>query len=119
LEYKEVIDVTTNIIKKLRQLLLDDEDWELLKDLIQILHPFKEATTIISTESSPTLSKVTGMYQALLDMLEAAIDKYEDTSVGKAAAEGREKLLSYYTICDGASYIVATGMSSTEPESID
>jgi len=110
LEYKDIIDVTTSVIRELRLLTIEEEEWKLLSELTELLKPFKEATKIISTQSTTTLSRITGMYQVLLDMLDAAIEKFGETPVGKAAYEGREKLVSYYTICDGTSFIVATGI---------
>jgi len=109
LEYKEIIDMATTSIKELRRAFLEDDEWKILKELVEILVPFQQATVIMSTQSSPTLSRITGMYQALLDHLEASIERQENTHIGKAASEGREKLLSYYTTCDGASCIIATG----------
>jgi hypothetical protein len=42
--------------KRLKKILLSDEEWELLKELVKILKPFEEATTYLGGSSYVTFS---------------------------------------------------------------
>lgn len=73
-ELKLPLDMTLNCISELRNFSLEDWEWEMVDELIKLLMPFREATIMLSNEHSPTLSRVTSVYQLLFDHLEAYTD---------------------------------------------
>ncbi|KAJ6647844.1 Zinc finger BED domain-containing protein DAYSLEEPER [Pseudolycoriella hygida] len=72
-ELREPFDLTLRAIHKLRKYILDDDEWCKINELLKILSPFREATVMLSNEHSPTMARVTSVYQVLLNHLE----KYE------------------------------------------
>lgn len=121
-------DMTLGCIPKLRKYALNTDEWYMIDELIKLLSPFKEATVMLSNEHSPSLSRVSSVYQLLFDHLEKYIDNDEDEIPTKrartsnhrqrperpewlinAAKKGWEKLQKYYSATDGLVHIVATG----------
>lgn len=123
---KEPFDLTLRSIPKKRKFVLDETEWEKVDDSLVLLEPFKEATEMLSIDHSPTLSRVTAVYQALFDHLA----KFETTDressepsskrakrniampppwLSKAAEDGLNKLEKYYPSTDGLVHIVNTG----------
>lgn len=66
---KEPFDLTLRSIPKKRKYVLEETKWEKVDDLLALLEPFKEATEMLSNDHSPTLSRVSAVYQALFDHL--------------------------------------------------
>lgn len=128
-DLKEPFDLTLRSIPKKRKYCLEETEWEKVKDLLALLEPFREATEMLSNEHSPTLSRVSAVYQALFDHLEKfkTIDRDQsqhqskrvkrNTTIttmpspwlSKAAEDGLAKLEKYYPSTDGLVHIVNTG----------
>lgn len=127
-ELKEPFDLTLTSIPKLRKYVLDESEWDKIGELITLLAPFKEATEMLSNEHSPTISRVSAVYQVLFEHLEkfkSDRDLSEPTSkrvkrnvsniptspswLVQAAERGLAKLEKYYPSTDGLVYIVNTG----------
>lgn len=129
-ELRQPYDLTLTSIPKLRKYSLLDEEWEKIYELINLLAPFQEATVMLSNEHSPTISRISGVYQELFNHLE----KYTKSESGDtgllpskrakrndiqqypvwlvdAAQRGLDKLEKYYPSSDGLVYIVGTGSS--------
>lgn len=64
-ELKEPFDLTLQSIPKLRKYVLDEIEWNKIKELLEVLAPFKEATEMLSNEHSPTVSRVCALYQKI------------------------------------------------------
>lgn len=69
-ELKQPFDLTLRSIPKLRKYVLDESEWEKIDELLALLALFKEATEMLSNDHSPTVSRVSAVYQALFDHLE-------------------------------------------------
>lgn len=117
-------DMTLSCIPKLRKYALNNDEWNMIDELILLLSPFKEATVMLSNEHSPTLSRISSVYQLLFSHLEKYIDANDDIPAKRArknnqverpewlinaAKKGWEKLQKYYPTSDGLVHIVATG----------
>lgn len=118
-------DMTLNCIPKLRKYGLSKDEWHMIDELIKLLAPFKEATVTLSNEHSPTLSRLSYVYNHLFGQLEKYIDNTEEDIPAKrarkgiqqsrpewlvsAANNGWEKLQKYHPSSDGLVHIVATG----------
>jgi hypothetical protein len=100
LEIKDVMSDTIYQHKdqSLINLLLDENDWHHVKQLIQVLQPLKEAT-LLASESGESLM-VTNMlpiYHLCTEMLQESLSKFkpsDDIHIGIEA--GIEKLIHYY-----------------------
>lgn len=68
-EMREPYDLTLRSITKLRTYVLDDDEWHKVDELIKLLSPFREATEMLSNEHSPTISRVSSVYQVLFQHL--------------------------------------------------
>lgn len=126
-ELREPFDLTLRSNPKLRNYVLDEDEWCKIHELIKILSPFREATVMLSNEHSPTISRVSSVYQILLNHLEkykknesveqpAKRKKNNSEKASQhpewlvhAAKLGLDKLEKYYPSTDGLVYIVATG----------
>lgn len=78
-------------------LLLDDLDWECMKDLMTVLKPLKEVTLLSSKRNSLSICSMLPLYDFAIDMLEESKKKFnssDDIYVGICAAI--EKLIHYY-----------------------
>lgn len=126
---KEPFDLTLQSIPKLRKLVLDENEWKKIDELLELLAPFKEATEMLSNEHSPTVSRISAVYQVLFDHLKTfkTTDREQSEPLSKrtkrntfnvatkpswlveAAQSGIEKLEKYYPSADGLVYIVNTG----------
>lgn len=128
IELREPYDLTLTCIPKLKKFILHDEEWEKIQELMNLLAPFKEATVMLSNEHSPTISRISAVYQMLFDHLEKYIKSDRDetdalpakrtkrnniptypTWLVDAAQRGLDKLEKYYPTSDGLVYIVGTG----------
>ncbi|KAF7794640.1 hypothetical protein EIP86_005777, partial [Pleurotus ostreatoroseus] len=82
---------------KLRELLLSQQEWALLKSIAGLLEIFTKVTKAMSRAHTPTLPYVLPMYE---HMRKSLIRSTEDPVLSKtlrdAAAAGLEKLLQYY-----------------------
>lgn len=102
----------------------------MIDELIKLLSPFKEATVMLSNEHSPTLSRVTSVYQLLFSHLEAYIDNEDEIPAKRsrnfnhierpewlvnAANNGWEKLRKYYPSSDALVHTVAIGKVKNYP----
>ncbi|CAH1770014.1 6434_t:CDS:2, partial [Entrophospora sp. SA101] len=64
IKIKEFISLLANG-KRLKKILLSDEEWELLKELVKILKPFEEATTYLGGSSYITFSMMYPLIQEI------------------------------------------------------
>lgn len=127
---RDPFDLTLRSIPKLRKYVLTDDEWCKVTELIKILSPFREATIMLPNEHSPTMSRVTSVYQVLLEHLEKYTKSKSDLSepgsskrkknnaqevklysdwLVHAAQQGLSKSEKYYPTMDGLVYIVGTG----------
>lgn len=122
-------DMTLNCIPELRRYALNKDEWLMIDELIKLLSPFREATVMLSNEHSPTLSRVTSVYQLLFDHLESYFDQNEKGAptakrrseshrthpewLVNAAENGWQKLQKYYPTSDGLVHIGAIGKMSS------
>lgn len=81
----------------LRKNELQQEEWDILKEVFNFLESFAFITTYVEGTSYPTLSLVVPMYNKLLDLFEeVSRDDTKHTLIQKGAKAGLDKLLSYY-----------------------
>lgn len=128
MELREPYDLTLRSIPKLRKYVLLDDEWEKVSELLKLLAPFQEATVMLSNDHSPTISKISSVYQVLFNHLEKyGQNEGHDTGLlptkrtkrndnrmyptwlVEAAQRGLDKLEKYYPSTDGLVYIVGTG----------
>lgn len=69
-ELREPYDLTLRATPKLRKYVLLEEEWEKLYELRKLLTPFQEATVMLSNEHSPTISRISAVYQELGEICE-------------------------------------------------
>ncbi|KAJ7019776.1 ribonuclease H-like domain-containing protein, partial [Mycena alexandri] len=101
-EYREAIDTLVADKKaNLRQYELEDEEWEVLKDLLRVL---KDLTLKFSQEGVATIAHVIPAMDKIDNMLETeANDKDEDKNLRpaiNALKRGQKIMNSYYTKTD-------------------
>jgi hypothetical protein len=84
----------TNLIKQV----LDEDDWDCIKQLIKVLKPLKEASLMVSTNGQALMiTRVIPIYYACTEMLQEAMRRFDysdDIYIGINAAV--EKLNHYY-----------------------
>ncbi|KAJ6639605.1 putative AC transposase [Pseudolycoriella hygida] len=127
-DLKHPFDLTLRSIPKLRQYVLDEVEWQKIDELLHLLAPCKEATEMLSNDHSPTVSRVSAVYQVLFDHLQQFKSVNSEPSepsskrmkrntpnvpikppwLIEAAERGLEKLEKYYPTSDGLVYIVNT-----------
>ncbi|KAF8238215.1 hypothetical protein L208DRAFT_1076278, partial [Tricholoma matsutake] len=80
-DYCIVIDnVTGNKTLKLHQYELDDGDWEVVKDLLQVLKMYKDATLFFSQDDAVTITNVVLM----MDRIDAMLSRSAMTPLASA-----------------------------------
>ncbi|CAG8733175.1 24521_t:CDS:2, partial [Cetraspora pellucida] len=60
---------------ELHPYILADNEWKIIELLVEVLLPFKDVTTFMSSSEYPTLSMVISVYYLLLESLEEARKK--------------------------------------------
>jgi hypothetical protein len=109
--YRAIIDdvIYRTQDKTLIVLILSDEDWECVRQLIEILEPMKKVTLMVSKGGECLgITKVLGMYHYCTEALRKSMTKFkidDDIYIGMETA--REKLLHYY---DNISPIVGVAL---------
>ncbi|KAJ7697117.1 ribonuclease H-like domain-containing protein, partial [Mycena metata] len=98
-EYREAIDTLVADKKtNLRQYELEDEEWEVLKDLLRVL---KDLTLKFSQEGVATIAHVIPAMDKIENMLETeADDKKLSPAIKSALKKGQKIMNSYYTKTD-------------------
>jgi hypothetical protein len=110
LEMRKAYQATVLSISCLKHLALNGSEWNKIEQLIKLLNLFREATEMISTEQSPTLSSTSSIYQVLCDHLQESLNCQSDNDWYVVAIKaGQAKLHKYYPTSDGLAYIVSTG----------
>jgi hypothetical protein len=124
LELKMALSSTLTCIKPLTKYKLKCYEWKRVQELTRLLTPFRSATRMISNSHSPTLSRSSAVYQALLSHLttnteeRACVPSGSRTItatgkpkawVGHCCTAAEEKLRKYYPTSDGLVYLTSTG----------
>lgn len=118
------MDATLLSYKKIKHLVLTEEEWTKVDIIIEFLLPFREATKIMSASCVPRLSDTVLIYGALFEHLESyckeacstehrSVDAAKETEafpkwIVDAATEAWMKLKDYHPTVDGLVYSVAT-----------
>jgi hypothetical protein len=118
LELKVPYQNALSAIPKLKKYVLNEVEWKRVESLLQVLNLFREATEMMSTASSPTLSSTSQVYQVLFDHLANSLEKMKKSNADndekvwftRTIKSGQEKLQKYYPSADGLAYIISTGM---------
>src|SRR6185437_11074279 len=77
LKLQSVLDAFARAERDLNHYILNKSEWNKLGQLVGILKPFKEATTIMSSSSYPTLSISVPLYYELVKTLEESKENDE------------------------------------------
>jgi hypothetical protein len=100
LEYRFIIKDTVyrQQDNKLIKLILNDDDWKCIQELIAILKPFKEATLKVSKGgNSLGITNVIPLYNFCTDKLETSMAQYDETDdIHIGMLKALEKLIHYY-----------------------
>jgi hypothetical protein len=100
IEYKEIINSTIyqQTDKKLKKIVLEEEEWACLDDVVQVLCPLKEVTLQVSKKgASLSITNVMMLYHFCTVSLKQSMQKFDvsdDIYIGIQAAI--EKLEHYY-----------------------
>jgi hypothetical protein len=88
-----------------------DFDWKDLDTIVMMFEEFYEATNIVSTCKTTTLSSVIPIFNILIDAMEEHSDNASEGKIasqfGLAADAAKEKLLQYYNRTDASPFYVA------------
>jgi hypothetical protein len=96
LKVQNVLDAVARTEGELNNNVLTKVEWNRLKQLVEILQPFKEATVIMSSSSYPTLSMVVPFYHELLKTLEDSMNNNEIPEwLSQGCDAAKKKLLNY------------------------
>ncbi|KAF9201539.1 hypothetical protein BGZ59_002653 [Podila verticillata] len=97
---------------KLEAYALEDDEWTYLEKLRCLLSQFETMTkTVSSSVGYPTINRAMSVYNAMIDTLEEFIEQETNPSLLRAAIQGKQKLLDYYSKTDSTPvYAVATAM---------
>jgi len=97
---------------KLGAYALEDDEWTYLEKLRCLLSQFETMTkTVSSSVGYPTINRAMSVYSAMIDTLEEFIEQETNPSLLRAAIQGKQKLLDYYSKTDSTPvYAVVTAM---------
>lgn len=117
IEFRKPFQATLQSISSLKKFILDEIEWKKVEEITKLLNLFREATEMLSTQSSPTLSSTSSVYSVLFDHLDKSTMKTRPTKTStheedwfqRAVKAGKDKLHKYYPTADGLSYIGSTG----------
>ena len=76
-EQQRAIAAVSHRRRNLTHLELSCTEWRLLEDVAEVLEPYKDVTTYLSSESYPTISALGPLYKAIQDKL---ITNIEDSA---------------------------------------
>jgi hypothetical protein len=100
LEYKEVINNTIyqQTDRNLKKLVLEEEEWACLDDIVEVLHPLKEITLEVSKKgASLSITNVMLLYYFCTETLKDSMNKFNEGDDIYAGIEAAlEKLTHYY-----------------------
>ncbi|OCH90835.1 hypothetical protein OBBRIDRAFT_730002 [Obba rivulosa] len=82
--------------EELEHLVLSPAEWDLLKQLGDILSTFMKVTSIMLLLKTPTLSWVLPMYEQIKSVLKETIKTTLNENLRNAAFAGLAKLMTYY-----------------------
>ncbi|KAI4293902.1 hypothetical protein K525DRAFT_213894, partial [Schizophyllum commune Loenen D] len=102
LDYQDVIDTYTGI-REHRHLELDDKDWKCLRLVSDWLKAFREATTNMSTTSTPMLSYVHITFRVLQKQIKQDLRKLPNDvppEIKQGLVDANQKLAEYYAKYD-------------------
>lgn len=71
--------VTTRI--QAGQLMLTEDEWTIVENLVKILEPFEMVTTLLSSETQPTVSMVMPIFQTIKDNFISRADEDEPEDI--------------------------------------
>lgn len=114
LRIETAFTATLKTIGELRSYILSEQDWALLKQLMDFLAPLKQATQMISKETAPNIASSTMIYNYLLKHFEDATTKKRREKnrnpdwLVDSAKKGLVKLEKYYPESDGKVYVIGT-----------
>lgn len=87
-------------MKNWMELVLHDDEWKSLNQLLEVLDLFEQATKKCSGQSYVTLSSATPIYEKLSSVLEQYHLNFKTTNpiISKACKDGKTKLDKYYDL---------------------
>ncbi|CAG7815583.1 unnamed protein product, partial [Allacma fusca] len=106
-DMKLAYDHLTTKEHKLFKYKLTLQDWDLIKDMMDLLEPFRKMTVYLSKAKIPTMALSAAVYIELYNHLESykkANGKGEE--ICSAAAAACDKLNKYYPTSDGLVYVM-------------
>ena len=97
-----------DIRKEYATLMMAEEEWKMVDILLNVLQPFNDVTTAISTSLEPSIHEVFRLYNWIFDeiaksrdlFLKEPLDPVSIGRLGEALLAAEEKLKSYYSITD-------------------
>ncbi|KAH7093851.1 hypothetical protein BKA62DRAFT_595724, partial [Auriculariales sp. MPI-PUGE-AT-0066] len=101
LEYRGAIDaITGDRTAGLREFRLDDEEWDLLEDLLDLLKVFKDATLYFSRESTSIADVIPAMDHIDSVLANAMENTTISTALRGCANLSRRVMNRYYSLTD-------------------
>lgn len=107
MELRQAFD-TTLISCKLDKLVLSEEEWGKIEEMITFLQPFQKMTLYLEQKGIPTMSLSVMIYIELYNHLESYSVEGHSAFLVKAANLACTKLNKYYPTSDGLVYVVGT-----------
>ena len=93
---------TQTLDRSLRNFMLDDNEWEIIKNLLSCFNIFVKISTHMQSESTPTLNWTVPLYLQMVRRLGKQETLYgTDSPIGKACMLAQMKLLDYFDIMKG------------------
>jgi hypothetical protein len=102
LKYRDALDIITGDREmKLRQYEMDNEEWDIARQLCEVLKIFKDATLFFSRNGTPNIATVIPAMDRIDEVLAtSAFDSQYSVSVQAALAMGKKTLNRYYSKTD-------------------
>jgi hypothetical protein len=101
IKQRPAIDAVAQANKKDKLRALTDEEWTMFGHAVRMLESFEQATLVVSSASTPTLSLTLHIFNILMDELEDLQDQEEVPAFVKVGAKAAlEKLAEYYQKTD-------------------
>jgi len=113
-KYRSQYERYISRLKELENMLLDDNDWKFVDDLILVLEQFATFTEKVSESASSQITLSLPIYYCIQDILLDVKDRKKsfkniDDKIVKAVESGLQHFEKYYNIMDGNdTYFIAT-----------
>lgn len=95
---REAIDIYTSCDADLRDLSLQDSEWELLSEILNFLKVFEETTKFLCQEKFPTIQYVVPVYNYLLEKIQEFRNSSNSSHMRQAVKQAQDKISTYYDL---------------------